>query len=75
MRRCAIFWRSDTMIAVSPPHHNAVRSDTVSDTIRAVGQAFARLGGIYIHKDAYGHIDFLIYRQFRAYTKEDDPPL
>jgi hypothetical protein len=32
------------------------------------------LGGRYICKDAYGDIDFRIYRQFRAYTKEDDPP-
>jgi hypothetical protein len=56
------------------PRHNAVRSDTVSDAVRAVGQTFARLGARDIRKDAYVDIDFWIYRQFQAYTKEDDPP-
>jgi hypothetical protein len=55
------------------PRKNAVRSDTVSDAIRAVGQTFSRLGAKDIRKDAYGEIDFRIYRQFRAYTKEDSP--
>jgi hypothetical protein len=59
---------------LAPPRHNAVRSDTVSDAVRAVGQTFARLGARDIRKDAYGDIDFRIYRQFWAYTKEDDPP-
>jgi hypothetical protein len=56
------------------PRKNTVRADTVSDAVRAVGQAFARLGAKDIRKDAYGEIDFRIYRQFRAYTKEDSPP-
>jgi hypothetical protein len=56
------------------PRKNAVQADTVSDAVRAVGQAFARLGAKDIRKDAYGEIDFRIYRQFRAYTKEDSPP-
>jgi hypothetical protein len=56
------------------PRKNAVRADTVSDAVRPVGQAFARLGAKDIQKDAYGEIDFRIYRQFRAYTKEDSPP-
>jgi hypothetical protein len=56
------------------PRHNAVRSDTVSDAVRAAGQTFARLGARDIRKDAYGDIDFRIYRHFRAYTKEDDFP-
>jgi hypothetical protein len=46
------------------PRNNAVRSDTVSDAVRAVGQMFARLGARDIRKDAYGDIDFVIYRQF-----------
>jgi hypothetical protein len=53
---------------------NAVRADTVSYAVRAVGQASARLGGKDIRKDAYGEIDFRIYRQLRAYTREDSPP-
>jgi hypothetical protein len=56
------------------PRNNDVRSDTVSYAVRAVGQKFARLGAIDIRKDAYGDIDFRIYRQFWAYTEEDDPP-
>jgi hypothetical protein len=35
---------------------------------------FARLGARDIRKDAYVDIDLRIYRQFWAYTKEDDPP-
>jgi hypothetical protein len=46
----------------------------VEDAIRSVGQMFTRLGATDIRKDAFGDIDFRIYRQFRAYTKEDDPP-
>jgi hypothetical protein len=56
------------------PRKNAVRADTVSDAVRAAGQAFARLGAKDIQKDAYSETDFRIYRQFRAYTKEDSPP-
>jgi hypothetical protein len=55
------------------PHHNAIRSDTVADAIRSVGQTFTRMGATDIRNDAFGYIDFIIYRQFRAYTKEDDP--
>jgi hypothetical protein len=56
------------------PGNNTIRSATVSDAVRVVGQAFARLGANDIHKDAHDDIDFRIYRQFHAYTKEDYPP-
>jgi hypothetical protein len=56
------------------PLHKAVRSGTVEDAVRAVGQAFAQLGTPYIRKDAFGAIDFRILRQFRCYQKEDAPP-
>jgi hypothetical protein len=55
------------------PHHNAIRSDTVTDAIRSVGKTITRLGATDIRKGAISNIDFRIYRQFRAYTKEDDP--
>jgi hypothetical protein len=56
------------------PRNNDVHSDMVSDAVRVVSQAFARLGAKDIQQDAYGDIGFRIYRHFWAYTKEDDPP-
>jgi hypothetical protein len=53
---------------------DAIRSGTVEDTVRAVGQAFTQLGATDIRKDAFGEIDFRISRQFRCYHKEDTPP-
>jgi hypothetical protein len=46
----------------------------VEDTLRAIGQTFARLGSPDIRKDAFGDIDFRVGRQTRAYKKEDSPP-
>jgi hypothetical protein len=56
------------------PKGRSVKSGTVEDAVRAVGQAFAQLGGADIRKDAYGEIDFRITRQFKCYKKEDGPP-
>jgi hypothetical protein len=57
-----------------PPPNNPVKARTVEDSIRAVGQAFARLGAPDPRKDAHGNIDFRIQRQIKAYKKDDVPP-
>lgn len=56
------------------PSQMQVRSRTVEDAIRAVGQKFARLGAKDIRKDSTGSIDFRIQRQLRHYAKLDPPP-
>jgi hypothetical protein len=56
------------------PRHNAVRARTVEDALRAIGQAFARVGSPDVRKNVYGDIDFRIQRQIRAYKREDSPP-
>jgi hypothetical protein len=56
------------------PSSKCVQSHTVEDTLREVGQMFARLGGADARKDFSGEIDFRIRRQLRAYKKEDSPP-
>jgi hypothetical protein len=54
--------------------HNAVRAGTVEDALRAIGQAFVRVGSPDARKNIYGDIDFRIQRQIRAYKREDSPP-
>jgi hypothetical protein len=56
------------------PKGNPVRSGTVEDAVRAVGQAFTHLGAPDIRKDVFGEIDFRISRLFTCYKKEDSPP-
>jgi hypothetical protein len=56
------------------PKGNPVRSGTVEDAVRAVGQAFTHLGALDIRKDVSGEIDFRISRLFTYYKKEDSPP-
>jgi len=56
------------------PSGNTVRSRTVEDATRAVGQKFARMGTKDIRKDATGGIDFRIQQQLRSYKKDDAPP-
>ena len=56
------------------PGGRPVRSRTVEDALRAIGQAFARLGARDIRKDAVGAIDFRLQRQLRSYAKLDPPP-
>jgi hypothetical protein len=56
------------------PRKKCVRSRTVEDALRVVGQTFARLGGPDFRKDFSGEIVFCIRRQLRAYKKEDAPP-
>ena len=56
------------------PSKNSVRSKTVSDAVRSVGQKFSGLGTTDPRYDVYGKIDFRLSRQYRSYTKEDSPP-
>jgi hypothetical protein len=56
------------------PKQNSVKSRTVEDTLRAVGQAHSRLGPPDPRKDHHGKIDFRIQRQLKAYEKSDNPP-
>lgn len=56
------------------PSGRAVRSRTVEDAIRAVGQTFASVGSKDVRKDAHGGIDFRLKRQLRGYKKADAPP-
>jgi hypothetical protein len=56
------------------PSKVQVKSRTVEDALRAVGQKFARMGAPDIRKDATGSIDFRIQRQLRHYAKLDPPP-
>jgi hypothetical protein len=54
--------------------HNAVKSHTVVDALRAVGQAHAQLGAPDPWKAHHGGINFSIQRQIKAYEKTDDRP-
>jgi hypothetical protein len=56
------------------PNHNSVRSGTVEDTIRVVGQVFTQLGSTDIRKDAFGEIYVCLTRKLWCYKKEDAPP-
>jgi hypothetical protein len=46
----------------------------VEDALRAVGQAYARLGTPDPRKDSHGGTDFRIQRQIKVYKKGGDPP-
>ena len=51
-----------------------VRSRTVEDALRKVGQTISSLGATDPREDDNGKIDFRIQRQLRCYKKEDPPP-
>ena len=55
------------------PRGNPVRSGSVADALRSIGQAYASLGSPDIRLDATGSLDFCLSRQLRSYTKEDPP--
>lgn len=55
------------------PRGKPVRSSTVSDALRNIGQAFTGVGARDPRLDAHGKMDFRLSRQLRKYTK-DDPP-
>jgi hypothetical protein len=56
------------------PGGQAVRSRTVEDALRAVGQGFASVGAKDPRKTVTGDIAFRIERQLRSWSREDDPP-
>jgi hypothetical protein len=57
------------------PKHQPVRSRTVEEYLRAVGQRFAFLGAKDPRNSPFSNdIDIRIQRQLRAYTKEDPSP-
>ena len=53
------------------PSKAPVRSRTVEDALRSVGQTFASLGAQDIRKDSLGTINFRIQWQLRSYAKAD----
>jgi len=56
------------------PRHRQVRSRTVEDSLRAIGQAFAAVGADDPRLDTKGKIDFRIRRQLAGYKRKDPPP-
>jgi hypothetical protein len=56
------------------PSKRQVRSRTVEDALRSVGQAFATVGSPDPRLNSQGNIDFRIQRQLACYTKQDPPP-
>ena len=55
------------------PSGKPVRSATVADALRDVGQAYQAVGAHDIRLNAQGEIDFRLKRQLRSYTKADPP--
>ena len=51
-----------------------VRSRTVEDAIRSIGQALSAMGAPDPRLNAEGKLDIRLRFQYRAYTKEDPPP-
>jgi len=56
------------------PSGRAVRSSTVEDAVRHVGQTYRSLGSPDIRLDAHGDIDFRLKRQSQSHQKVDPPP-
>lgn len=56
------------------PSQRQVRSRTVEDALRAVGQGFTRMGAPDPRLTPSGTIDFRLQRQLRSYTRADPPP-
>jgi hypothetical protein len=54
--------------------HAAVKSRSVEDYLRSVGQTFLQLGRPDPRLNSSGKVDFRIQRMLSAYTKEDPPP-
>ena len=53
------------------PCNRQVRSRTVEDTVRSVGQGFARMGAQDPRLNSSGSIDFRLQRQLKGYAKGD----
>lgn len=58
---------------IAPSRHR-VRSRTVEDAVRSVGQTFATVGSPDPRLNYVGKIDFRIQRQLSCYSKQDPPP-
>jgi hypothetical protein len=56
------------------PSQRAVRSCTVKDAIRSIGQIFVGMGAMDPCLTGQGKIDFRLQQQLAAYTKKDPPP-
>ena len=56
------------------PHQRPVRSRTVEDSWRAIGQTLAMLGAPDPRHNIHGDIDFRLQRQLRGYARLDTPP-
>ena len=57
------------------PSGEQVKSRTVEDAIRAVGQTYASMGAVDPRLNHHGKIDFRLTRQLRSYKKTDQPPI
>jgi len=56
------------------PSQRPVRSRTVEDSLRHVGQTLAALGSPDPRLNAAGRIDFRLQRQLSCYSRQDPPP-
>lgn len=56
------------------PSKKPVASSTVSDAVRSVGQAFARVGAADPRLTPAGKIDYRLQAIYRSYRKTDAPP-
>lgn len=61
-------------IGTISPSGRPVRSRTVEDAVRAVGQAFTSVGAADPRLNLFGKLDFRLQRQLACYTKRDPPP-
>ena len=58
---------------VAPGRHT-VRSRTVEDAVRAVGQAYARMGTPDPRLNSHGKVDMRLTSLYRAWKRDDEPP-
>ena len=56
------------------PYSHGVRSRTVEDSVRSIGQVIAMLGAKYPRMTSTGKIDGRLQLQFRCYSRQDPPP-
>lgn len=60
--------------SIAPGRH-AVRSRTVEDALRAVGQAYAGMGAPDPRLNTHGDVDFRLTTLFQSWKKDDAPPV
>ena len=56
------------------PRRRSVRSRSVEDTLRAVGQAYANVGTKNPRLNSHGALDFRITSLYQSWAKVEDPP-